>query len=115
MRILGIGLGLFIALLLWTLTLFVYVILWRSKGVASYMKLVCFAVASTVTLLLTFIPKSQEVTTSVEELQVYDGSFIGRVTLVVVMGIFALLGCILMVLLQWSQPIYATPLKPLPY
>lgn len=110
-HVLGVGLGVFIVLLLWTASLLICFVFWKSKGPASFVGFGFSSVALLITIVLLFIPKAPETSQVTSETKVYDDLYIGRIILVIIMGVFAVTSFALLIFNHWMQASYATPLK----
>merc|ERR1712172_98470 len=94
-RVLGLGVGLFLIILVWSLTLAAVLLLSR-MATGSSLSLVSLAIL--VTAILLVIPREEKITEEevVEEPRLpTDGMFIWRMMMVAISAVFSLLGVIL--------------------
>lgn len=103
-RVLGVGIGVFLLILLWTAILLVCLLFCRTRTTTT---VICVTLALLITGLLAVIPKTR---TELTESKVVDRLFIWRMSLVVILGV-SFLGSLALLVTHWMEPIYATPLR----
>ena len=69
---------------------------------------VVILVAIVITLLLVFYPRSNQTSANDDDV---DRLFIGRTVLLLALTIFAVVGCVLVLVFHWAEPIRAEPLR----
>lgn len=69
---------------------------------------VVILVGIVITLLLVFYPRSNQTSANDDDV---DQLFIGRTILLLVLMIFVIVGCVLVLVFHWAEPIRAGPLR----
>lgn len=114
-RVLGVGVGLFLVILVWAIAILVCFISSRSKGGAQYTGLGSCGLAFLITLVLIFVPRVpddvHDKTPAETITKIYDELFIWRIFLVVFLAASALAALGLMLGFYWMEPVYAKPIS----
>ena len=105
----GIGIGLFILAVLWVLAIFLCLALSRAQGNISYAGFAAVLVAIVVTLVLGFFPRGPD--GELEDVVIYDHTVVGRLTLVSLCTLMALVGFFVFFSDHLVSPREARPLK----
>lgn len=106
-HVLGVGLGLFLLIALWAVTIVLYIVSMRTeKQVGS----VVILVATIVTLVLVLIPRDSEIPAP-PVVKLYDHFFIWRTLVVIFLGVSAFAGFIVVLITHFMEPRFAVPIK----
>ncbi|CAG7734645.1 unnamed protein product [Allacma fusca] len=113
--VMALGAGTIILLVLWTLTVFVWVVLHRSQSSIRYL---VFIFSSVVTLTLFLLPPDtgdaeRELLSALEEEIVYDYAFIGKALLILFLTISLLGGMVLNIAEYWTMKVHGSKAVPL--
>lgn len=108
-QILGIGIGLFILILIWTLTIGSCIIVSKTKGF-SYIASSSFVASCFITVLLIWIPREPPSYDPKSDIRIYDSLFIWRIILIIIMTLSCLFA-FSNVLSHWMEPIFAKRIK----
>ena len=105
----GIGIGLFIIILIWVVALVLSVALSRAQGAISNAPIGIILGAVVITLILLFIPRGP--IESGADYIIYDQNYNTRVAILSISGIVAFLGILMYVPLVVFEPTIARPLR----
>lgn len=106
-RVLGVGIGLFAILAIWTVAIISCIIFHRTHkkfgtGVV--------AVASVVTVILILIPRDSELPKK-PVFKLYDELFLWRTSLVILLGLSAIIGLLIFVVMHLMEPQHAQAVR----
>ncbi|XP_041471330.1 transmembrane protein 218-like [Lytechinus variegatus] len=107
--IFGVGTGLFVLAILWALAILLCAVFSRAdklRGAAFGIVLLVIII----TLILVFIPR-EDSNAQPSDIKITDQTFIPRVLMLTLFGLFAFLSLIFMFSLHWTEPIHAKPIK----
>ncbi|PSN41697.1 hypothetical protein C0J52_20746 [Blattella germanica] len=105
--ILGVGVGLFIIIAIWTIAILLCIISHRTKkNIGS----VTVAIAVLITLALIFIPRESEIPKKVVY-KVYDKLFVWRISLVILLGLSSIGGLLVFIVSHLMEPRHAQAIK----
>ncbi|XP_071493715.1 transmembrane protein 218-like [Diadema setosum] len=107
--IFGIGTGLFVLALLWSLAILLCAVLSRADNLRGAAFGFSFLV-TIITIVLLVIPREGSVPEP-EGNKITDQTFIPRVLMLTLFGLFAFLSLVFMFSLHWTEPIHAKPIK----
>ncbi|RDD46035.1 Transmembrane protein 218 [Trichoplax sp. H2] len=102
----GIGIGLFILIILWSVTLLGCFILARGTNSSGGIFGLGF-LAAIVTAILILFPRASQSEAATLDNTLYDEYLIGRSVLLGVMSLFSIICLLLMVVFHWMEPVYA--------
>ncbi|CAM9768184.1 unnamed protein product [Lampetra fluviatilis] len=105
-RVLGIGVGLFVLVFLWVLSLLLCVLMSRASRPLRFVSVGVFLLVVIITLVLVFFPKQ---TPSVPVIT--DDFFIGRYVLLTFSLLALLVAIALAIVFHVLEPVYGQPLK----
>ncbi|XP_070549344.1 transmembrane protein 218-like isoform X1 [Ptychodera flava] len=122
--VLGVGVGIFILAFIWALTFLLCLVFSRSQGGLKINELIyltreclwnavigIFLGALAITLILVFFPREDPSAAKEVDFTIYDHTLIGRTVLVSFMGLFVLVGVVLVFIFHWMDPMLAKPIK----
>ncbi|XP_076323471.1 transmembrane protein 218-like isoform X1 [Tachypleus tridentatus] len=111
-RVFGVGPGVFIVAVIWSLAVFVFLAVSRTKRAgAKTGGLATICVLVVVAVILFLIPREQHDTSEKNEFEMFDRLFYWRVGLLIFMGISFVGGLICVLVTSWMEPVFAKPLK----
>lgn len=106
-RVQGVGIGLFAITAIWTVAILCCIIFHRThKKVGTGV----VAVASVATLILILVPRDSEVPKKAV-FKLYDELFLWRTLLVILLGLSAIIGLLLFVVMHLMEPQHAQAVK----
>lgn len=108
--VLGVGVGLFLIVFVWALSLFLCIVFSRSSGAISNLGIVMILVAILFTIILLVLPRQQSTASTPK---IYDYSIIYRWLLISGCILFLLIGAIAYLALHVMEPVYAKPIRKL--
>ncbi|XP_067909935.1 transmembrane protein 218 [Heterodontus francisci] len=95
--VMGVGAGVFSLAVIWVLSLLICMLLSRSGDAVSWLSIVfVFFLALMITMILIFLPRTEETPESVTEDVIFDTFFIGRYSLLCTLIVAFLTGVILL-------------------
>ncbi|CAM9859167.1 unnamed protein product [Lampetra planeri] len=109
-RVLGIGVGLFVLVFLWVLSLLLCVLMSRASRPLRFVSVGVFLLVVIITLVLVFFPKQTPSVPVVKEL-ITDDFFIGRYVLLTFSLLALLVAIALAIVFHVLEPVYGQPLK----
>ncbi|XP_070549298.1 transmembrane protein 218-like isoform X2 [Ptychodera flava] len=109
--VLGVGVGIFILAFIWALTFLLCLVFSRSQGGLKNAVIGIFLGALAITLILVFFPREDPSAAKEVDFTIYDHTLIGRTVLVSFMGLFVLVGVVLVFIFHWMDPMLAKPIK----
>ncbi|XP_071843991.1 transmembrane protein 218-like [Apostichopus japonicus] len=107
--IFGIGVGLFILIVLWTITILLSLLFTRTDKLRPAAGGL-FVLATLVTVILTLYPR-EGATTEPADIVVTDETFWGRVAMLAGLSLFTMLCLVFLFVFHWTESIEARPLK----
>ncbi|XP_078464330.1 transmembrane protein 218 [Lampetra fluviatilis] len=110
-RVLGIGVGLFVLVFLWVLSLLLCVLMSRASRPLRFVSVGVFLLVVIITLVLVFFPKQTPSVPVVKELVITDDFFIGRYVLLTFSLLALLVAIALAIVFHVLEPVYGQPLK----
>lgn len=105
--VLGIGIGLFLIILIWILSLFVCVVFSRATGLLSYLGIVMILFAALFTIILLVLPRADLTPPTAK---IYDFSVVYRSLLIAGAVLFLLIGLVAYLVMQIMEQVRAKPL-----
>ncbi|MGH0175843.1 UNVERIFIED_CONTAM: hypothetical protein FKN15_071639 [Acipenser sinensis] len=109
--VLGVGIGVFLIALIWSVALVLCLLLSRASGPAKFAVIPVFLIALIITLVLIFFPRASETPSTVTQVVIVDTFFIGRYFLVSILGVILLASLFLVLPFHVLEPVYAKPLR----
>ncbi|XP_025100776.1 transmembrane protein 218-like [Pomacea canaliculata] len=91
-RVLGVGIGLFIVAFIWILCLFLCLLISRASTNISKLGPLLLIAAAVITIILVFIPREPQFPTADQQAVVYDYTVVYRSALIAVMALSILVG-----------------------
>nr|XP_032820355.1 transmembrane protein 218 [Petromyzon marinus]XP_032820356.1 transmembrane protein 218 [Petromyzon marinus] len=110
-RILGIGVGLFVLVFLWVLSLLLCVLMSRASRPLRFVSVGVFLLVVIITLVLVFFPKQTPSMPVVKEPVITDEFFIGRYVLLTFSLLALLVAIALAIVFHVLEPVCGQPLK----
>ncbi|KAJ8034263.1 hypothetical protein HOLleu_21026 [Holothuria leucospilota] len=107
--IFGIGTGLFIIIVLWTITVLLSLAFSRVDSLRPVAG-VLVLVTTIITIILVLYPREGAIPEAVDVV-VTDHTFWGRVAMLAGMGLFTMLSLLFMLVFHWTDPVIARPIK----
>ncbi|XP_060590312.1 transmembrane protein 218-like [Ruditapes philippinarum] len=106
--VLGVGIGLFLIILVWSLSLFLCIVFSRSTGAISNVGIVMILFAILFSVILLVLPREDFEAPTTKK---YDYSIIFRSVLIAGCSLFLVIGMVIFLLLHLMEPIYAKPIR----
>lgn len=106
----GVGVGLFVLGVIWGLSILMCVVLSRSTGNLQMGGIGVIILAGIITIILVLFPK-EPLEPLPSEVKITDNTFISRVLMLTLLGLFTLISLVCMFLFHWMEPIFAQPIK----
>ncbi|XP_045203566.1 transmembrane protein 218-like [Mercenaria mercenaria] len=106
--VLGVGIGLFLIILVWALSLFLCIVFSRAVGAISNIGIVMILFATLFTVILLVLPREDfEAPTT----KIYDYSIIFRSVLIAACSLFLVIGLVAFLIIHLMEPVYAKPIR----
>ncbi|KAL4230382.1 hypothetical protein ACF0H5_010764 [Mactra antiquata] len=106
--VLGVGIGLFLIILVWALSLFLCVVFSRASGAISNVGIVMILFALLFSVILLVLPREDFEEPSTK---VYDYSIIFRSVLIAACALFLVIGLVAYLAAHVMEPVFAKPIR----
>lgn len=106
--VLGVGIGLFLIILVWAISLFLCIVFSRATGAISNIGIAVILFAILFTVILLVLPREDFAAPSKT---VYDYSVIYRSVLIAVCALFLVIGLVAYLVTYLMEPVYAKPIR----